>query len=80
LVAAVHKEQYCNKQYEDLSRVVYQEPQEPYSLVICEKPAAALRIAHALGTASLRRISRLEAQCHKKEGKDFKRQCYMQQT
>ena len=56
-------------QYEDLSRVVYQEPQEPYSLVICEKPAAALRIAQALGTASLRKISQLEAQCQQKTRK-----------
>ena len=30
---------------------------QPFALVICEKPAAAQRIAHALGTSSLKRIS-----------------------
>ncbi|MER5174352.1 MAG: hypothetical protein ABJB76_09585 [Candidatus Nitrosocosmicus sp.] len=34
--------------------------QKPYELVICEKPAAAQRIAQALGTSSLKKISSLE--------------------
>jgi len=34
--------------------------QKPYSLVICEKPAAAQRIAQALGTSSLKKISASE--------------------
>ena len=41
-----------------LSRIV--EP--PYSLVICEKPAAALRIAQALGTSRLKKISGLDGE------------------
>jgi DNA topoisomerase I len=43
--------------------------QQPYSLVICEKPAAALRIAQALGTAGLRKISQLETQYTQKTRK-----------
>ena len=40
-----------------MGSVVYQHRQEqPYSLVICEKPAAALRIAQALGTADLKTL------------------------
>ena len=35
-----------------LSRI----PEPPYALVICEKPAAALRIGQALGTSSLQKI------------------------
>jgi DNA topoisomerase-1 len=35
-------------------------PEPPYSLVVCEKPAVALRIAQALGTSSSAKISRLE--------------------
>ena len=42
-----------------LSRIA--EP-SPYSLVICEKPAAALRIAQALGTSRLKRISGLDGE------------------
>jgi DNA topoisomerase I len=34
--------------------------QKPYELVICEKPTAALRIAQALGTSSLKKISSTE--------------------
>jgi DNA topoisomerase I len=34
--------------------------QKPYELVICEKPTAALRIAQALGTSCLKKISSLE--------------------
>jgi DNA topoisomerase I len=34
--------------------------QKPYELVICEKPTAALRIAQALGTSSLKKISSSE--------------------
>jgi DNA topoisomerase-1 len=36
---------------------VKQEQQQPYSLVVCEKPAAALRIAQALGTSGFRKVS-----------------------
>src|ERR671927_1271545 len=32
----------------------------PYTLVVCEKPDAARRIAHAIGTSSFREISALE--------------------
>jgi DNA topoisomerase I len=32
----------------------------PYTLVVCEKPDAAKRIAHAIGTSSFREISALE--------------------
>src|SRR5919198_2591052 len=32
----------------------------PYALVVCEKPDAARRIAHAIGTSSFREISALE--------------------
>ncbi|MGB7639103.1 MAG: hypothetical protein WBL88_16195, partial [Nitrososphaeraceae archaeon] len=42
-----------------LSRIA--EP-SPYSLVICEKPAAALRIAQALGTSRLKKISGLDGE------------------
>jgi DNA topoisomerase-1 len=46
--------------------VLYQHRQEqPYTLVICEKPAAALRIAEALGTANLK-ILRLDIQTREK--------------
>jgi DNA topoisomerase I len=45
---------------------------EPYSLVICEKPAAALRIAQALGTASLRKASPEDVQRDQKRIKSFK--------
>jgi DNA topoisomerase IA len=31
-------------------------PQSPYTLVVCEKPDAARRIAHALGNSSLKEI------------------------
>jgi len=31
-------------------------PQLPYTLVVCEKPDAARRIAHALGNSSLKEI------------------------
>jgi DNA topoisomerase-1 len=33
-----------------------------YALVVCEKPAAALRIARALGTSSFKKISELETE------------------
>jgi DNA topoisomerase I len=33
----------------------------PYTLVVCEKPDAARRIAHAIGTSSFREISALES-------------------
>jgi DNA topoisomerase I len=33
----------------------------PYTLVVCEKPDAARRIAHAIGTSSVREISALES-------------------
>jgi DNA topoisomerase I len=46
--------------------------QEPYSLVICEKPAAALRIAQALGTTSLRKASLEEVQGDQKRIKNLK--------
>ena len=46
--------------------------QERYSLVICEKPAAALRIAQALGTASLRKASLEDVQGHHKRIKSLK--------
>jgi DNA topoisomerase-1 len=62
---AAHKGRYCIKQYVDLSGVGKQQ-QQPYSLVICEKPAAALRVAQALGTAGLRKVSRLEVKDNKK--------------
>lgn len=39
--------------------------QEPFALVICEKPAAAQKIAQALGSSSLKKISTYEA-CDKK--------------
>jgi hypothetical protein len=66
LVTAAHKGLYCNKQYVNLGGVVYQHRQEqPYTLVICEKPAAALRIAEALGTANLK-ILRLDVQTREK--------------
>ena len=32
-------------------------PQSPYTLVVCEKPDAARRIAHALGNSSLKEIT-----------------------
>jgi DNA topoisomerase I len=32
----------------------------PYTLVVCEKPDAARRMAHAIGTFSFREISALE--------------------
>jgi len=32
-------------------------PQSPYTLVVCEKPDAARRIAHALETSNLKEIS-----------------------
>jgi hypothetical protein len=52
-----------------LGGVVYQHRQEqPYTLVICEKPAAALRIAEALGTANLK-ILRLDVQTREKNKK-----------
>ncbi|HYP42963.1 MAG TPA: hypothetical protein VEQ18_02975, partial [Candidatus Nitrosocosmicus sp.] len=35
--------------------------QEPFALVICEKPAAAQKIAQALGSSSLKKISTYEA-------------------
>jgi DNA topoisomerase I len=38
------------------------EPQQRYSLVICEKPAAASRIAQALGTSGLRRVSSIHGE------------------
>lgn len=41
-----------------LSRIV--EP--PYTLVVCEKPAAALRIAQAMGTSSFKKISGLKTE------------------
>ena len=34
--------------------------QEPFALVICEKPAAAQKIAQALGTSSLKKMSTYE--------------------
>jgi DNA topoisomerase-1 len=46
--------------------------QQPYSLVICEKPAAALRIAQALGTLSLRKASLEDVQCYQKRIKMLK--------
>ena len=33
----------------------------PYTLVVCEKPDAARRIAHAIGTSSFREMSALES-------------------
>jgi DNA topoisomerase I len=39
-----------------LSRI----PESPYSLVVCEKPSVALRIAQALGTSSFAKITGLE--------------------
>src|ERR671929_1224418 len=33
----------------------------PYTLIVCEKPDAARRIAHAIGTSSFREISALES-------------------
>jgi hypothetical protein len=53
---ASHKRGVSYRRYLDLSSNP-EWKQEPYSLVICEKPAAALRIAQALGTASLRKAS-----------------------
>jgi DNA topoisomerase I len=66
LRTAAHKGLYCTKQYVNLGGVAYQHRQEqPYTLVICEKPAAALRIAEALGTANLK-ILRLDVQTREK--------------
>src|SRR5438132_597044 len=33
-------------------------PESPYTLVVCEKPDAARRVAHALGNSSLKEIQR----------------------
>jgi hypothetical protein len=44
---------------------------ERYSLVICEKPAAAIRIAQALGTASLRKASLEDVQGRQKRIKSL---------
>jgi hypothetical protein len=69
LLTAAHKGRYCNKQYVNLGGVVYQHRQEQtYSFVICEKPAAALRIAEALGTANLK-ILQLDSQYRQKTKK-----------
>jgi len=40
--------------------------QEPFALVICEKPAAAQKIAQALGTSSLKKVSTHEMGDNKK--------------
>jgi DNA topoisomerase-1 len=40
--------------------------ERPYSLVVCEKPAAALRIAEALGTSGFKKISGIDKGWDKK--------------
>ena len=45
---------------------ITQQQQQPYSLVVCEKPAASLRIAQALGTSGFRRVSQLDTEDSKK--------------
>jgi DNA topoisomerase I len=47
-----------------LSRI----PKPPYALVICEKPAAALRIGQALGTSSLEKISGFNTEMQRRGG------------
>jgi DNA topoisomerase I len=48
-----------------LSRI----PEPPYALVICEKPAAALRIGQALGTSSLEKIFGFNTEMQRKGGR-----------
>jgi DNA topoisomerase I len=59
------------KKYLDLSSNPDWE-RERYSLVICEKPAAAIRIAQALGTASIRKASLEDVQGHHRRIKSLK--------
>lgn len=48
-----------------LSRI----PEPPYALVICEKPAAALRIGQALGTSSLEKIFGFNTEMQRRGGR-----------
>src|SRR5215203_2488518 len=45
-----------------LSRI----PEPPYALVVCEKPAAALRIGQALGTSSFEKISGFDTEMQRR--------------
>jgi DNA topoisomerase-1 len=45
-----------------LSRI----PEPPYALVVCEKPAAALRIGQALGTSGFEKISGFDTEIQRK--------------
>lgn len=45
-----------------LSRI----PEPPYALVVCEKPAAALRIGQALGTSSFEKISGFDSEMQRR--------------
>lgn len=47
----------CENKIVDLSAAGIVNIPQPFALVICEKPAPAQRIAHALGTSSLKSIS-----------------------
>jgi DNA topoisomerase-1 len=41
-------------------------PEPPYALVVCEKPAAALRIGQALGTSSFEKISGFDTETQRR--------------